>query len=152
MNSMGGFIFLFSILFGGYEDVTLKDESVKNNQEAVEDNYYQETRLFNQEVVKFLNTTRPIVTNEDLTDAEREILISITNDFILYLDDFKLTPITDEELNYNEQLNSLIYDLEKYADYSLKYLEKEDGDNKYFVKNHFEKIQQHLMSLSKISQ
>ncbi len=149
MNSLGGFIFLVSILFGGYDDVTLNDVSVQN-EEAVEDSYYQETRLFNQEVVKFLNNTRPIIDNETLSDEDKNELNNTVNEFILYLNDFKSTPITQEDLEYHEILDKLIYDLEQYSKFTLQYLDNNDDSSKQRIDGHFEKIRIHLMTLASL--
>ena len=125
-------------------------EEVLTNDTESESTYYKEAETFINTSMEFIRATFETINQAQVNDANKDELINETNDFILFVQTFDATPITEADKLMHENLIEAKYDIERVAHYTLQYIYKGDNSYRSLHKDHFDNFRIHLKTLSEI--
>lgn len=108
------------------------------NIETTDDSYSDEIYSFSYDLVEYTsNVYSKIMKKEDYNKDE---LIKLSNEFILYVQSVENEPVTEQDKMAKKHFDSLLFNSEKLADYTLQYLYKGDDFYKKTMKNYYNDI------------
>ncbi|MCM3387345.1 hypothetical protein M3649_04250 [Ureibacillus chungkukjangi] len=128
------------------ETTTVSSDTIINTDG--ESDYYKEVKIFNDKLISFMNTTQPTIKSGNVVNKDE--LVKVTNQYILYLDGFNPSPITISDEEFDPHMKDLEYDARQLADYTLQYLVKEENVYKDLAEDSMDNINIHLSTLAEI--
>jgi len=126
-----------------------KDGSVESDIKF-EDAYFILLKSYIEKMMEFNRSTYKTIHDKNVTESNKEDLISKTISFLTYSQSFDITPITERDKIMHENFIDMKYDAEKMAEYALQYIYKKENVYYSLHQDHFDNLRIHMGTMGDI--
>ena len=115
-----------------------------------DESYYDKVKEYLDAYVSYAEKVYPVILKGNMTDADKEVSLKYTNEFILYSQEFSASPVTYEDDLLDDNFFDFKMSAQNFADYAKSYLYKDEKVYINFMKNSFKDTQIHVDTIAEI--
>lgn len=150
-------------VYGAYKDYrgesttsSVSDDAVLMSDEeflaSMRKSYFNEVEYTVSQWSDFASISYREVQKGLVDDSNREKIITQANELLFEIQSFNAEPVTDEDYIFYEHAEDFFYDAEKYIEYTLQYIQKEESVYRTFQKDSYDNIMIHLDTLIRLEE
>lgn len=134
------------------DSVSTLNVDSEGNVDIDNESYYNQVKGFFDETVKFHEATYDDIFMMRVTDSNRERLNQITNDYIIFLQSFNPSPVTDADKILHENVTDAKYDMEQVAYHALQFIHTGEMTHKRLHRDYFVKFKVHVETIKAVEE